>query len=142
MCVYWNWDRYWYSCMYVHYWMERYNQKIAMDIKQVVLKKLENDKNFRERRNKTAGIAAILQEKYHLSSNNKIAHDPKYFAEILTDAESMTRYWRMILKERRDLRGSDYGEEDGTKESVEQNYEISLGYSPGYSEDLKMKTLF
>lgn len=47
----------------------------------------------------------------------------------------MNRYWRMILSERNDLRGSDYGEDDGSKTVIEQNHKMMLGYESAYGQN-------
>ena len=50
---------------------------------------------------------------------------------------SYDRIWRKVLRENKDLRGEDYGEEDGTKEILEQEKMLEMGYSPNYQNDVK-----
>jgi len=88
----------------------------------IVLNKLEDDVNFRERRNKWNGIAEILKDKYR-----------EINADVLVEAESMARYWRMILQTNEHLRGFDYY----TKKETEQRHKMSLGYEVGYKQDIK-----
>lgn len=90
-----------------------------------ILRQLEIDETFRERKNKNLGIAEILVEKYHINAS------PDRVKAIIEDANSMDRYWRLILGERKDLRGNDYD----TKRKVEEEKEMELGYSPHFHQD-------
>lgn len=105
----------------------------AMETKQQILKYLVDEPRFRERSCKLRGIADVLIQKYQLDI------DRRKLADILKDGETMNRMWRQLLQEREDLRGSDYGEEDGTKVALEQNKKLELGYEPNYQET---KSLF
>lgn len=77
----------------------------------------------RERKNKNRALGNLLIEKYHLD----IPKDR--MAEIVGDVLNGDRYWRMVTKEYPELRGKDYN----TKDIVEQEYELHLGYEVGYN---------
>lgn len=97
-----------------------------------ILNKLESDIAFRERKNRMEIIAKMLIEKYHINT------EPSRVKAIIEDANSMDRYWRLILMERKDLQGNDYD----TKRIVEEKKELELGYEVGYNMDInKLKTL-
>lgn len=87
-------------------------------MKQDILKYLEEDKRFRERALKNKGIANLMMKKYHI----EIPKDKR--DDFISDILSSDRFWRMILEERSDLRGSDY--ED--KEKLELQKQSELGY--------------
>ena len=97
-----------------------------------ILQRLEADTTFRERKNKNECIAEILINKYNINAS------PSRVKAIIEDANSMDRYWRLILMEREDLRGTDYD----TKKKVSQQKQIEFGYEVGYHENIKkLKTL-
>lgn len=92
-----------------------------MKLKNTVEKLLETNKLFRERHLRMQEIAYYLCKKYQLNIN------PYTLEEILYEANSMDRFWRMILAERPDLQGNDYN----SKKATEEKYEIeNLGYEP------------
>ena len=96
-------------------------------LKQLVKDYLIREPHFRERHAKDRGIANLLIEKYNLDiSKEKLT-------EIIQDANSMDRYWRMIMNENPELRGNDYD----TKDIVESRKEMELGYETGYLGDVK-----
>lgn len=88
---------------------------------------LREDARFRERKNKNKGIANLVSKKYGIV----IPQDKRDV--IIADILGADRYWRLLLSEYKELRGSDYG----TKDILEQKKEIELGYSPGYQKDIK-----
>lgn len=90
---------------------------------------LELEPRFRERMAKDRGIVNLLIKRYPTLE----IIDKKILVDMVKDYNSMDRYWRMILAERKDLRGSDYV----TKEKVSEEYQINLGYNPGYEQDMK-----
>jgi hypothetical protein len=94
---------------------------------QDILDKLIADTSFRERQNRMLTIAEMLIEKYHINA------EPSRVKAIIEDANSMDRYWRLILGERKDLQGTDYD----TKRIVEEQKEIELGYSPNYERNIR-----
>lgn len=95
---------------------------------------LKEEPRFRERMAKDRGIVNLLIKRY--PSLETI--DKKILVDMVKDYNSMDRYWRMILAERKDLRGTDYD----TKEKVSQEYQIGLGYEGGYHQDmLKLKNI-
>ena len=100
-----------------------------MKTKSDVLHKLQTDEIFRERKHRAFGIAQLLIR------NHGIQIQPQKLADMLVEAESMSRYWRMILgDEHPELRGDDYI----TKRVVEDTYEIEkLGYEPNYYRNVK-----
>lgn len=79
---------------------------------------LEENPSARERKNKDLAISHILIQKHHLDIQRE------KLSEILHEYNSLDRYWRMILDDRKDLRGSDY--ED--KVELEQSKLSELGY--------------
>ena len=92
-----------------------------------VLRKLEENIDFRERKNRMQVIATLLIEKYHINA------EPSRVKAIIEDANSMDRYWRLILADRKDLQGKDYD----TKQKVEQEKQIELGYEANHFQDIK-----
>lgn len=92
-------------------------------MKDAVLNYLKVEYRFRERSKKWNGIADLIIKKYHLDI------DRLKLAEILADGSSADRYWRDILRDNVDLRGSDYGEDDGTKIALGVEKQRSLGYN-------------
>ena len=101
-------------------------------MKQEILDYLKEEVRFRERSAKWRGIADIIKKKYNLDI------DRVKLADILAEASSADRYWRLALKENPELRGADY--DDG--EILAQKKELELGFSPNYFQDVrKLKTL-
>lgn len=102
------------------------------EIKQKLIKYPE----YRERRKKAEFLAKWLRHKYPTLLGN---------IERLSTIESMVdevisaeRYWRKVLQDNPELRGSDYS----SKDKIVQEVQIGLGYEPGYVDDLKkLKTL-
>ena len=97
-------------------------------MKEEVLTYLKTEPRFRLRKNKWRGIADLLIKKYNLDI------DRRKLADVIADGSTADRNWRLILKERKDLRGEDY--EDG--EILAQEKQISLGYEPNYYQDKKL----
>lgn len=80
----------------------------------------------RERAGRTNGIVNVLLDYYPA-----LRQFPKIdLIDFCKDYVSLERKWRMILKERPELRGKDYDD----KEVLEQETQIELGYEPGYNE--------
>lgn len=79
----------------------------------------------RERRNKDKAIVMALYEK-----NYGYPKNPRELVEFVQDYNSADRYWRLILANHSELRGTDYE----TKQIVEQRAQITLGYESGYHE--------
>jgi hypothetical protein len=100
-----------------------------MNLKDKVEKYLEAELKARERVNKDRAIVNILMTLY--DTNFGLTKDQ--LIKFVQDYNSMDRYWRLILADRKDLRGSDYE----TKEVVEQRKEIELGYESGYQTSIK-----
>ena len=101
-----------------------------------VLKYLEQEPRFRERRAKNRGIGNLLQ-KNHPSLQNL---SKELLESIVDETLSMDRAWRFWLEERNrpDLRGKDYnGNGHKTKQQLEQERQIDLEYEPRYYEDIK-----
>ena len=100
-----------------------------MSLKLAVRRYLENDKRFRERKNKDKGIANMINRKYH----NLIPKDKR--ADIVGDILTADRSWRGILKEEENkhLRGKDYND----KVRLSQEAQIGLGYEAFYNQDIK-----
>jgi len=102
------------------------------NITKVVLKYLEREPNFRQRKNKNKGIAILLND-IHPVINTPIKIPFETMVDIVKDCATIDRAWRKILEDRKDLRGSDY--ED--KKVLEQEKMLDLGYLPGHNKDLK-----
>lgn len=99
-----------------------------------VLKYLETDARFRERKNKNKGIANLIREKY------PSVFIPDYVRnDLIADVLEADRMWRWWLNPndggRVDLQGSDYKKKD----QLEQEKEQELGYEVGYNEDIKLQ---
>jgi hypothetical protein len=102
-----------------------------MNLLSLVEKYLEREPKARERRNKDRALVNLLMERYPELQNVK----KETLISAVQDFNSMDRYWRLTLKNRKDLRGQDY--ED--KAYYEQREKISLGYESGY---VQLKGLF
>lgn len=87
-------------------------------MKQEIINYLETEPRFRERSAKWRGIADLLIKQYNLDI------DRRKLADIIADGSSADRAWRMALKEKPSLRGSDYQDKD----ELEENYQRELGY--------------
>ena len=100
-----------------------------MKTKSDVLHKLQIDELFRERKHRAFGIAQLLIR------NHNVQIHPQLLADMLVEAESMSRYWRMILgDEHHELRGNDYS----TGKVLAQNYQIKeLEYESGFEKNVK-----
>ena len=90
---------------------------------------LENEPKGRERSHKNRALAYIIRRKYQ----QMFAIDNDLVADIIAEASSYDRAWRMVLMENEHLRGSDY-EENQVLEEIKQ---LELGYTPGYNKDIK-----
>ena len=101
-----------------------------MSLKDLVKSYLEEQSLFRERKNKDRGIVNLLINRYglhHAIDRGEITKDR--IVALVQDYASMDRAWRKTLEENLELRGSDYGETDGTKDGLEQKKMIELGYA-------------
>lgn len=96
-------------------------------MKDAILNYLTEEPRFRERVNKNKGIANIISGKYGIDMPKDKRND------IIADILNADRYWRKHTADHPNLRGKDYG----TKEAVEQEFELSLGYEPLISTPLK-----
>lgn len=76
----------------------------------------------RERRKKDKAIAAILQKKHSALLDIPL----EKLEPMMTEVLALDRYWRLLLKNNPDLRGSDYD----TKEEYEEKAKEDLGYVP------------
>lgn len=87
----------------------------------------------RERTLHQRGMVNLLLESYpEMKSISK-----EKLVDFCHDFESHCRIWRKVLEENPELRGKDYD----TKERVEQEYMLNLGYQPGYHNDIKQLSL-
>ena len=95
-------------------------------MEQEILNKLKLEVWFRERKNRSQGIAEMLKEKYHLDV------EVSRLKAVLEDANSMDRYWRLNLDDNHypELRGKDYD----TKKKIVQQKQLEYGYESGYNE--------
>ena len=75
---------------------------------------------FRERKKKNRGIGYLLSQRYPFMRNIDLG----ILAAVVEDAGSIDRYWRKILHEYPELRGSDYND----KAALEEIKQMELGY--------------
>lgn len=107
-----------------------------MTIYDEIKKELEKSPRARERKNKNAFIAWILEKKY--AGRIQTGIDRALLEDFVRDSATYDRAWRQVLQLEVSLRGTDY--ED--KKTLEQEKELELGYMPGYNSDIKkIKTL-
>lgn len=102
-----------------------------MKLEDQVKSKLVQHPQYRERHKKVEFMARWLHNKYPtiLGSVEKL----KTIEDMVDEVISVERYWRKVLQENPELRGSDYQD----KARVEQKVQIGLGYEPGYVDDIK-----
>jgi hypothetical protein len=81
---------------------------------------LKADPRFRERKKKNRGIGWLLSKQYSFLKNIDLG----ILASMIEDAGAMYRYWRKILHEHPELRGSDYND----KAALEEIKQMELGY--------------
>lgn len=78
---------------------------------------------YRERKNKNKFIARWLQKKYpHELESISLQR----LEDIVVDASSVDRYWRLALQNNEEIRGSDYND----KTALQQEKILDLGYEP------------
>ena len=102
--------------------------------------KLQNFPQFRERRFRAEYL--VILSLRNCGTEQKYKDNTPFTLQELTDFalkfNSYDRIWRWVLRENKELRGSDY--ED--KKIYEEEAELKLGYEVGYHQDtLKLKTL-
>ena len=84
----------------------------------------------RERTLHQRGMVNLLLEDYP-----ELQEIPKdKLVDFCHDFESYCRIWRKVLSENPELRGKDYD----TKEIIEQEYQMKIGYEPNYNLKLKL----
>ena len=93
---------------------------------------LEKEPRGRERMQHQRAMVNLLLVKY--PELNSVPKDK--LVDFAHDFESYCRLWRKCLEECPELRGKDYD----TKQIVEQEYQIGLGYESGYN-DKKLRFL-
>ena len=96
-----------------------------MSKKQLIKDYLESEPRFRERVNKDRGIVNLLLRHQSL----KMPPEPTFLTKellitICQDYASLDRFWRMLLMECPELRGSDYD----SKDKMESEHLVNLGY--------------
>lgn len=98
-----------------------------------IKKYLMGEARARERTLHQRGIVNLLLQDYP-----ELKQIPKAkLVNFCHDFESHCRVWRKVLEENPELRGADYD----TKEVVEQDYMLKIGYRPGYHRDIKQLSL-
>jgi len=96
-----------------------------MSLHSLVKDYLENEVQFRERKNKDRGIMNILVTRHGLTSLVKDGIITKEkLVRLIQDYTVMDRAWRQILEQTPYLRGSDYKKKD----ELENKKLVSLGY--------------
>jgi len=97
-----------------------------MTLKNQVKEYLENEPRARERRNKDRALANLLLKRHPKLQNaldeRKMNKDD--LIAIMQDFDSLNRFWRLILMENPELRGSDYD----TKDKMESKHLGLIGY--------------
>ena len=100
-----------------------------MKIYDTVKDYLETEPRARERMNYQRAMVNLLLVKYPV-----LKEVPKEkLVDFCHDFESYCRLWRKVTEECPELRGKDYD----TKDVVEQDYQIKIGYEPGYEKDIR-----
>lgn len=90
-------------------------------LKDYVKAYLLREPRFRQREHKDRGIAQLLMQKW--PDLRQIERET--LAKVLHDFNSMDRYWRQLLDENSELRGTDY--EDKAKLEEEKKEELGYG---------------
>ena len=103
---------------------------MGITLEKLVTQYLEAQPKARERRLRSRAIFRILQQKYP----NLEAITIDNCMDFLPEAESINRMVRKVQAEREDLRGKDY-DENGSKQMLEENYQLAIGYEPNYYRD-------
>lgn len=84
----------------------------------------------RERHLHQRAMVNILLEKYP-----ELKEIPKdKLVDFCHDFESYCRIWRKVVEENENLRGLDYN----TKDKVEQEYMLRVGFEPNYQNNVRM----
>lgn len=86
---------------------------------------LERMPKARERSKKNLFLANLLLKKY--GSELQIGLTPEILERMIVSAATYDRAWRQVLEHEDKLRGTDYE----SKEALEQEVQIGLGYEPG-----------
>lgn len=94
---------------------------------------LKNTPQARERKNRWRAIGRVLEKNFTLDM------PIEKIMEIAQEATSLDRKYRKLQRENKELRGTDYDEEEIESES--QNWQINNGYEVGYSRDIKQGKL-
>jgi len=97
-----------------------------MSLKQTIKDYLEIEPKARERRNKDRALVNVLLKRHPKLHNALEQRDMTKddLIAIVQDFDSLNRFWRMILKECPELRGSDYDDKDG----LESDHLKLIGY--------------
>ena len=100
-------------------------------MKTAVQNLLEKYPKARSRVHKNLALGWLLKEKYGLDiPNDKMA-------DLVHDTLNADRYWRLTMAEHKEWQNGDYH----TKQIVEQEYELSLGYEPMHHQFIKQAKL-
>jgi len=101
--------------------------------------KLKDFPKFRERRFRVEYLTILSLRKlgFEKKVKNGSTLSLEELAEFAPTYVSYERIWRWVLRDFPDLRGKDYD----TKEEVEQEKMLKMGYEPGYYQDMKKLSL-
>lgn len=78
---------------------------------------LEGEPKARERKNKNRAIVNLLLMRFPSMKEHK-----ESLIAIITEASTLDRWWRKILEQRPELRGSDYGHKDTLEHEKMQEF--------------------
>ena len=97
-----------------------------MTLKQTIKNYLESEPRTRERREKDRALVNLLLKRHPKLQNaleqREMTKDD--LIAIVQDFDSLNRFWRMILKECPELRGSDYNDKD----DLELQKAVEIGF--------------
>lgn len=97
-------------------------------MEQEILGKIKDFPDFRERRFRSKYLAKLALRVTGLENKERIL-TLEELAEFAQAYGSYERIWRLVLKENPNIRGSDYGNDDGTKKELEVVKQRQLGYN-------------
>lgn len=98
-----------------------------------LIKYLKTEPRARERANKDRAIINLLLEK-----NPNLKEYKEQLIRLVGEYSKLDRYWRKILEERPDLRGSDYGDKEKLEEAKIKELDSEVKRSLEFFNELKV----